>query len=84
MLEGNIEVLSDILNFAGCHIIIVIEIVVIVGDIVDDIGCVTGLTVVLSGITVTFLFNIISKLDLLLDTFALWVNSSSLEFIALS
>jgi len=59
VFKSNEEVLSDILNFALSHIIIVVEIIVIVWDVVDDVGSVSTLAV-LSCITITLWLTIIS------------------------
>lgn len=55
MLKCNIEILSDILNFACCHIIVGVVIIIIVRDVVDDVGCVATLTVVLSIVTLSLM-----------------------------
>ena len=84
MLNGNVEVLSNILDFTVSHIIVLVVIIVIVRDIVDDIRGVASLTVVLGAITLAFWLTVITELACLLDDFALWVDSSSFKLEALS
>jgi hypothetical protein len=74
VLEGDVEVLSNVLHFACSYIIILVEIIIIIGDVVNDIGCVASLTVALLG----FWLTLISKLACLLNHFALWVDTGCL------
>lgn len=83
VLNGNVEVLSNVLDFTVCHIIILIVIVVIVRDVVYDVSCVARLTV-LSSVAVTLWFTFITELASFLNGFAFWVDSSSSQLDALS
>lgn len=79
VLNCNVEVLSNVFNFAVCHIIILVEIIVIVRDVVDDVGSITALTVALGCITLAFLLAFIRDFIGFLDHFAFWVNSVTFD-----
>lgn len=83
VFDGDVEVLSNVLDFAVGHIVIFVVIIVIVGDIVDDVGGVTSLAV-FGFITLTFWLTFVVQLACLLDDFALWVDSSTFELECLS
>jgi len=84
VFEGNIKVLSNVLNFTVCDIIVLVVIIVIVRDVVNDVGRVTSLTVIFIAAALELPINFLTKLWGLLDHFALWVDTGCFAFDASS
>lgn len=73
VLKSYEEVLSNILNGAICNIVVFIVVIIIVWDIIDDVGCVTILWIAWVWSVFWLDFSLFWELCLL-DDFALWID----------